>query len=471
MKNKVYDYRVAMVVSNNHLKPDGGIGTSVQSSVQMFQTLGARVDLIMDIEPTNDVIRSNFISWFKNNDCKVITSNNRSGYKFYREFSGKRNVINFDETINFRDSIYRALQKNIYDLFVVHSTQAGVSLYAFDIADKVPSVMYTHDYNTVFTNASRSRLNDTLSLAAYNDMVHKLPNYIIGTHTERNVKQINHSTALCLPLPLTAKDLLIPLTQEEKDKQNGVLFVGRWESNQNPLAYCDLIAKTKLPARLLVSSDFSIDKWKKEFKARGIKDYEFAKDRYPEAKKRGFTNQKEKSKFIKSCKVSFLPYVREAYGLAQYEALTSMPSVVYAHNIWHKNFAQFPHLYKETEKTAPQRVLDLHNDPTHKSAQQEIIAYEKTVPDNWKMLLDAQLPVTPVKNVTSRMRLHNNFWHNDFISKLKRPMSIEDIRSIYNTQSLFKRYYTATDTWYTQDNTLPTEDDAVISIQDYAKGL
>jgi hypothetical protein len=50
-------------------------------------------------------------------------------------------------------------------------------------------------------------------------------------------------------------------------------------------------------------------------------------------------------------------------------------------------------------------------------------------------------------------------------------MSIEDIRSIYNTQSLFKRYYTATDTWYTQDNTLPTEDDAVISIQDYAKGL
>ena len=96
MKNKVYDYRVAMVVSNNHLKPDGGIGTSVQSSVQMFQTLGARVDLIMDIEPTNDVIRSNFISWFKNNDCKVITSNNRSGYKFYREFSGKRNVINFD---------------------------------------------------------------------------------------------------------------------------------------------------------------------------------------------------------------------------------------------------------------------------------------------------------------------------------------------------------------------------------------
>ena len=49
-------------------------------------------------------------------------------------------------------------------------------------------------------------------------------------------------------------------------------------------------------------------------------------------------------------------------------------------------------------------------------------------------------------------------------------MGIEDIHSILNAQKEFKRYYTTTDTWYTKDNTYPTEE-VEVSITDWAKGL
>ena len=456
---KTYKYRVAHIVCNSQLKPNGGIGAGVQSCVQMFQDLGAQCDLITDIPPSSiDKDRVNFLQWFKNNQCQIITPTKPLNYTLYKTLAGNRDTINHEETINFRNSICKALHKNIYNLFVVHSTQAGLSLYGLDIVDKIPSVIYTHDFNAVFKTApgDEGRGMCTVSITRFNDMVYRLPGYIIGTHTERNAKEINHSTALCLPLPLTAKDLLNPLTQEEKDKQNGVLFIGRWEPRKDPEAYCDLIAQTKLPAKLLVSSKQSINNFEKAFEKRGITDYEFARNRYPEARQRGFVNQEEKCDFIRSCKVSFLPYVYEAYGLAQYEALTSMPGVVYKHNVWHENFAQFPHLYKETKQTAPQKVIDLHKD-NHKSAQQEIIAYEKTVPNNWKTLLNSQIPLNNVKP-SSRFSKHNNIWHHEVISKLKRDMSIEDVHSILNAQSLFKRYYTLTDTWYTKDNTLPTNE-------------
>ncbi len=467
-KMKTYKYRVANIIANDHIKPNGGIGAGLQSCVQMFQDLGAVNDIIMDKAP-DDKPRQNFVKWFKDNDCNIITPLDPLDLKTYKQIHGFSNSICLEESLNFRNSIYRALHKNIYDLIVVHSTQAGIALYGLDILDRIPSVMYTHDYNAVFKNADggEGRINFGVGITRFNDMVYRLPGYIVGTHSQRNVEELAHPTAMCLPLPLTAKDLLKPLTDEEKQKQNGVLFIGRWEPRKDPEAYCDLIAKTKLPAKLLVSSNESIKKFKAAFEKRGITDYEFAIDRYEQAQQRGFTTQDEKCAFIRSCKVSFLPYVYEAYGLAQYETLCVMPGVVYEHNIWHENFRQFPHLHKETKQSAPDKVLELHNNPQHNSAQKEIIEYEATVPGMWNALLSA--PKAEVKS-TSRFSQHNNIWHNEVVSKLKRHLGIEDIQSVLNAQHLYQRYYTLTDTWYTKDNTPPIEN-AEVSIMDWAKGL
>ena len=148
---KTYKYRVAHIVCNSQLKPNGGIGAGVQSCVQMFQDFGAQCDLITDIPPSSiDKDRVNFLQWFKNNQCQIITPTKPLNYTLYKTLAGNKDTINHEETINFRNSICKALHKNIYNLFVVHSTQAGLSLYGLDIVDKIPSVINTHDFNAVF---------------------------------------------------------------------------------------------------------------------------------------------------------------------------------------------------------------------------------------------------------------------------------------------------------------------------------
>jgi len=470
---KTKRYRVAHVASCSHMKPNGGIGAGLQSVVQMFEQMGCQNDIIMNKLPEDPAphTRQKFLQTFKDQGCQIIVPDKPVPMRPYTLLMGSHNNgICGEEQLNFRNAIWRALQTNLYDLFVVHSTQAAVGLYALDIVGRIPSVMYTHDYNAVFKDAkgSQGRMNNSDSATNFNDMVYRLPGWVIGTHTERNVREIGPQ-ARCLPLPLTARGLLTPLTEEEKRSQRGVLFIGRWEPRKAPQKYVDLIAATGLPARLLVSSELSRAKFKLAFAEAGITDYEFAIDRYEQAQQRGYTDQTEKNEFIRTCKVSFLPYVYEAYGLAQYEALCVMPGVVLEQNIWHRNFTQFPQLHVEKDfDSAVLRVKQLHSAP-HQSAQQEIEQWERAVPEMWRRVL---MTPRPERRASSRFSQQDNIWHHDALAKLKRTPCLDDIYSIINAQNQFKRYYTETDTWYTKTQTLPTQKEKQeVSILDWAKGF
>ena len=359
----------------------------------------------------------------------------------------------------------RSFTTTIYSLFVSHIHSATVALAGLDIQQQIPCVIYTHDYNTVFKHIKDKNYIYQPSLKEFNKLMFQFPNFILGTQTERNKKELG-ATAYHLPLPLPAPQLLdiIPKQQE------GVLFIGRWESRKNPQTYINLIKETNLPARVLCSPN-SKKAFEKAFKENNITNYTFALDVNSKIQKRGYFTQEEKANFIAHSKVSFLPYFWESYGLGVLESMTQMPVVLLKKNEWHTNFNSKAIYLADDFEHAVELVKILYSSP-QQNAKEQVAQDEEQKWNNWKEVL--QIKNKSTTKFGSRFSKHNNIYHTEAIAKLHRKMGIEDIHSILNSQLQYTITYTDDDAWYTQNNTPPEQKNKIMdgeALRNWAKGL
>ena len=456
-------YRIAHVISNDTFIPDGGVGGSIRSLTRMFKELDCAVDVITDVEP-KDAKRINYQKEIEAMGVRIIRSANPINYSRYSITHAMDWGICSEESANIRESMMTALHSTVYDLIIIHSVNSVPGIYSLDIWKYIPTMVYTHDPNCIYTNTAMFGAGST----AYNHMLYRLPGLLIATHTEQNQKHINLPQVRVVPLPLTEIKLLDPYN----GPRSGVLWIGKWEARKDPAAYVKCLAQTQLPARI-ITSPTSLPKFRQRLQAAGYKgDVRFALEDYPNALKRGYTNSEEKVKFIRQCRVAYLPYQFETCPLAIDEALAQVP-VVLSHKAqdWKYNFTGPAVIHTTSYNEAEQVVEHLHREPC--PGQPEHIQQHQTwIQQQWKQeigIRDAQY------TSKARIKNHPEIWHSDYVSKLKRNMGKDDIMSLLVIQAQRTRFYTKTDCFYSETGTAPSiKAEHELSIQDlqqWSKGL
>jgi len=452
---KTYKKRIALIVSVNHFLPNGGVGTACQSIVNTFYKNDVLCDIIFDRQPSNDQ-RYEFSNWFKERG-NIIFNDNALIRQPWRNIYRYKEGICFEEVVDFQRSIMKALNSNLYDLFICHSPTAALALYSLDLNYQVPSVVYTHDYNSVFKlqPGDEGRGNFNISATRLNHRIYRLDNFICGTHTERNVRELDCETAKSLPLPLTAPGLLEPNNEEQK----GVLFIGRYEPRKMPKKFVKLIAATKLPAKIITNNK-GRQKFIEDFVQAGVDldSVEFALDCFEGAVEKDYLDFKEKTRYIRSCRVAYMPYQFESYGLTVYEALTCMPVVVPKSSSWGENFIEYSQFYWEETDKINERVFELYNSDKVLNNRQEIAKNEQQVEETWLNLL--QLPVgRMVENSQADILEKDNFYWHDYINDRdsKKKLNCDELWSTYNTLHKYQRTYTKDYTWLSKKGLTPND--------------
>lgn len=439
---KTYNKRVAMVVSTHHLIPNGGIGVGCQSIVDMYNQAGVVCDVILDRAPTDDL----FADWFRQRG-QVIYNEKPMVRKPWADVFAFSDGICAEEQVDLRHSLMKALKTNLYDLFVCHSPSAALAVYSLDLPFYVPTVVYTHDFNSVFKSASGTNGGGyyTNSVTNFNNLIYQLPGLICGTHTQRNLRELNLKDARCLPLPLSAPDLLDTHSEEQK----GVLYVGRWEPRKAPQKFVSLIQQTGLPAKIITNARGK-SKFQQEFARKNVDAglVEYAIDCFDSG--RDYLDYKEKAEYIKKCRVAYMPYLYESYGLTVYESLTNMPVVVPRTSVWGENFVEFSEFYWEDVDTCAERVLELYNRNQVTNNKQQIADKEQLISNSWMELLSLQ--VAPPTNSKARITEQDDIFLRDAVRMLGRIMCIEDVQSFYRSRNKFSITYTDTDTWLSKSN-------------------
>ena len=457
---KTHTHRVAMMISNEHCNPNGGVGASTQSLTQMFQQQGCQVDLIVD-QQAKDTVRQAFLGEFTQSGCGIFTPNAEQDYKNTKEIHAFREGPNWQQVHNFKMSLFRALHYTVYDLVICHNAMAALAIQSMDLPELINTVIYTHDYNAVFRDKTPSFMYMP-SMTEINSIAYGFRHFTVGTQTERNRRELAHlDNCTHLPLPLTTPSLLT----EQCDTKRGVLFIGRWEPRKNPKQYVDVIERTALPARIITNRPGEAA-FRREFEKRHITDVEYVSQH---TSKLGYTPQAVKARFIAQCKVAFLPYKWESYGLTVDEARCQMPVVLMRENKWHLNFQAHNTLYlAESTQDAADITTRLHAQPNR--TDRDLVAQQQhTIWPKWQRLLAKRETMSSVLNRASQQEA---MWHTEYVSALKRKMGIEDIHSLVKArQTLTHTHYTARDAWYSTGQEPRQQQTEEIDIRSWAKGL
>ena len=449
---KTFPYRVAQLVTNDQLMPDGGIGVTVRSLNLMFQDMGYAVDVITDClpHPTDDK-RVNFREEIERTCTRIVTRDHAIPYTRFRHVHSNKPGINLEESANMRESLVKAFERTVYDLIIIHNPNTIPAVYDLDIWRNINCVTYTHDPKNVFPN------NDSNSIINYQNTLYKLPGITVGTHTAVNQRHVALPNCVILPLPLPDSELLTSTA----DERTGVLYIGKWEHRKDPQAYCAMIKRTGLPARI-ITSPHSLNKFKQEFKRLAhTGDVVYALEQYPQSLIRGYSNHREKREFIAQCRVAYLPYKVESYGLAIDEALAQMP-VVLSHcaGAWSEHFVTSNRVYQGTDYADCERqVVEWHDADTVEGDCARIQAQQLNCRTQWH----AQLGIQAVGQaaVPARVSTYTHIWHSDWHNKMRRDIDKFDIQSLLNAKHNHTRYYTQSDCYYSKDGAKPEDPQTV----------
>jgi glycosyltransferase involved in cell wall biosynthesis len=317
---KLYNKRIAFLISDQHFIPHGGIGSFCKSFTEMCGRLNWKVDIILDKQPTgtfNEVIEGA--------GANIVYPDEPLKYSDHTATFAFSDTINFEKIINFRKAILKAFETNVYDMIVCNTQEAMTASYAMTVNRYIPVVFYTHLHSMIFRESQGS----DVFLDSYHNFYNKhmeFSDIIIGTQSQKNIDELTKFGATnchLLRMPMSERGLLELYTGSHK----GVLFIGRWEEGKNPEAYIRVMKECKLPCKVMTNSN-GAKKFEKAFIDAGIKDYEI---------KAGITGQ-EKVDFIRSSGAFFMPSLRENYPFAFLECLGHMPCVVLDNQDWSDNF-------------------------------------------------------------------------------------------------------------------------------------
>jgi glycosyltransferase involved in cell wall biosynthesis len=318
---KTYSKRIAFLISDQHFIPHGGIGQFAKGFTEMCQRISWKVDIILDKAPTNE-----FSKLIKSLGANIIYSDEPLRYNDHTGTFAFSDTINFEKIVNFRKSIVKAFETNVYDMLLCNTQEAMSAAYAMGLSKYIPVMFYTHLHSMIFREAQN--FSDVF-IEAYHNFYNKhmeFSDIYIGTQSQKNIDELTKYGAkncALLPMPMSERGLLEPHTGPRK----GVLFIGRWEEGKNPEAYIKVMKECGLPCKVMTNNNGQ-KKFEKAFSDAGITDYEI---------RAGITGQ-EKVDFIKSSSVYFMPSLRENYPFAFFECIGHMPTIVLDKQDWSDNF-------------------------------------------------------------------------------------------------------------------------------------
>jgi glycosyltransferase involved in cell wall biosynthesis len=434
---KTYNKRIGFLISSQHLIPHGGIGQFAKSFVEMCNRMSWKVDIILD--KNTDIA---FADLIKTLGANIICPEKAVSYNIHTGFFSYSDSINFEKIQNFRDSIIKALNTNIYDMFVCNTQESMSAMYAIGIQKYIPVVFYTHLHSMIFRKEQNFA---DVFIPSYHNFFNKhmeFSDVYIGTQSKKNIAELSSygANSVLLRMPLSERDLLV----EHRKERKGVLFIGRWEDGKNPQAFIKAIELSKLPAKVM-TNESGQKKFKAEFEKLGITDYEI---------KAGIVG-KEKIEFITSAKLFFMPSLRENYPFAFYECLGHMPCIVLDKQDWSENFnSKF--FYKVPESKVPDLLISLYDTVTsdeyyQTGALEYVNSLDGEVTKEWMHFL-YDFEGKKSNSNTAKINNEHTTTYADFILSLKRKhISREDIESVLGNKHKFRVIYTDKDTYLTKD--------------------
>ena len=443
---KLYDRRIAFMVSHQHLIPHGGLGSFAKSFTEMCNRINYKVDLILDRKPTNE-----FAQAVQQLGANIVYPDKSIEYTEHTGSFAFSDSINFERIVNFRKAIIKAFATNCYDMIVCNTQEAMTSVYCFGLGEYIPIVFYTHQPSMV------TRENDSkdVFLKPYHDFYNKhleLPDIVVGTQSQRNKNNLlkyGAKNVSVLPMPMSERELLLPNT----NKREGVLYIGRYEPRKNPEAFLRVMAECKLPVRIMTNNT-GAKKFEKELQKLGITDYIIKSEIYGS----------EKADFIKSCKVHFNPSYSENYPFVFFECLGQMHCVVIDTQDWADNFdSKYYHTVKL--KNCASKIIELYNTPIDDENLLYIKQLDDSCEQSWKNFLDSFVGKRSNSTV-AKINEELTVKYSDFIEKLDRHhLAQEDIISILGNKHKFYTTYTDNATYLSKDKSfVPSDTDEVMSL-------
>lgn len=439
---RTYSKRIGFLVSSQTLIPHGGIGQFCKSFCELMDKNDVKVDIITDKEPNN-------IDFIKTLKANIISPLESLRYNEHSSIFMYNDTFNYERMVNFRNSIIRALEHNLYDCFICNTYESIQVALTMGIEDVVQIIAYTHLESQIFKDTKNPFLDST------NDMMRKqleCDNLYIGTQSLFNKSQFTN--AWHLPIPVTESTLL----EEHHKNREGVLFIGRWENGKNPELFLELIEQSKLPAKVMTSPN-GVKKFSERLEKLGVK-YDV----------RSSIVGKEKVDFITSSRIAFNPSLVESYGMAFYEQIIQLPTFCLDNQRWTKNFDGHTNdsmnflFFKTNKKDMVSDVLVAYNTFANSSdwynmgslaqaRQNESLVFEK-----WNECFNHFKPKQSNNN-SAKICSEETIKLHDYISKLNRDViCIDDIHSVFTNRNKFITLYTDDNTYLTKDtNFKPTE--------------
>jgi glycosyltransferase involved in cell wall biosynthesis len=439
---KTYTKRIGFIVSYQTLIPHGGIGQFTKSFCELMDDYGIKVDIITDKQPKDN----EFIQTLKAN---IIFPSDSFAYTDHSAIFMYGDTFCYERMANFRNAIIKAMEHNLYDAFICNTYESVQVASTMGLEDVIQIIAYTHLESQIFKDTKNPFLYNTNVMMR--QQLHTDGIYI-GTQSKYN--QLQFENAWHLPIPITERGLL----EEHHKSREGILFIGRWEEGKNPELFIDLIEQTKLPAKVMTSPN-GVKKFEERLKKIGVP-YEI----------RASIIGQEKVDFITSCRVAFNPSTVESYGMAFYEQMIQMPTVVLEDMRWTNNFDKHD-FFVTNKKNMASYVKELYdNVPTAKNwYDSEILEKYRSIENNiFSKWYNCFNEFDPKKSNSSTAKICNQTTVKlqDYIAALNRSViCIDDIRSVLTNKHKFRVIYTDKDTWLTKDpNFVPVDDETSINL-------
>lgn len=423
------------LISDQHFIPHGGIGSFCKGFTEMCGRIEWKVDVVLDKSPRN----KDFYNLIKSLGANFVWPSNGLSYSEHTSTFAFTDTINFEKIINFRKSILKAFEENIYDMIVCNTQEAMTAAYAMTVNKYIPVVFYTHLHSMIFREAQNFA---DVFLDSYHNFYNKHMEFndiIIGTQSQKNIDELTrHGANNChlLHMPMSERKLL----ERYEDQREGVLFIGRWEDGKNPEAYVRVMKECKLPCRVM-TNESGRKKFEKAFAENNITNYTI---------KAGVTGQ-EKVDFIRGSSVFFMPSLRENYPFAFLECLGHMPCVVLDTQDWSDNFER-GYYHKVSINNASDTIKTLYGSNQLLSALDYVKKLDEGVAKEWVEFLDKFVSKHSNTN-SAKINSYDTVKYRDYIKDLGREhLAREDFESVLSNRHKFNLLYTDDDTFLYKEN-------------------
>ena len=384
-----------------------------------------------------------FTKTLQNDGARFIYPDNPLSYSKHQGIFMYGDSYCLERMINFRNSVIKALESNLYDSIVCNTYETSRLMSEIGLEDCIQIINYTHLESQLFENTKNPFL-DNVNHSMRLQM--QISNTTIGTQSEFNAQILGTLKGVHLPIPLPEPSLL----EEHNKDRTGVLYIGTgvlyigWEEGKGPEDFLKVIEETKLPAKVMTNAN-GAKKFEARLKDMGV-DYEI---------KSGIIGQ-EKVNFITSARVAFNPSTVESYGIAFLEQHIQLPTVAYEGMRWLKNFDD-KYYYVGNKSNVAEIISALYNEyPTAESyyklgALEHYNVQEKLIAKKWIDCFHS-FKRKQSNNSTAGILQHTTTSHADYIRSLNRnTICIDDVRSVLTNKHKFIVCYTDTDTWLTTD--------------------